>query len=67
MIARDVLGADYMPAKSFEQMGIGFIGAEAVICLSRIFGRAEIPVDKVITVIGKDNVPVLVKARIGTR
>jgi electron transport complex protein RnfC len=66
MIAKDVLGAGYMPTKSFEQMGIGFISAEAVISLTRIFGRAEIPVDKLITVIGKDNVPVMVKARIGT-
>jgi len=66
MIAKDVLGADYMPAKSFEQMGIGFISAEAVIGLARIFGSAEIPVEKLITVIGKDNVPVMVKARIGT-
>jgi electron transport complex protein RnfC len=66
MIAKGVLGSGYMPTKSFEQMGIGFISAEAVISLSRIFGRAEIPVDKLITVIGKDNVPVMVKARIGT-
>jgi len=66
MIAKDVLGTGYMAAKGFEQQGIGFISSEAVICLSRIFGSAEIPVDKLITVIGKDNVPVMVKARIGT-
>ena len=66
MIAKDVLGSGYMPSKSFEQMGLGFISAEAVIGLARIFGRAEIPVDKLITVIGKDNEPFMVKARIGT-
>ena len=66
MIAKDVLGSGYMPSKSFEQMGLGFISAEAVIGLARIFGRAEIPVDKLITVIGKDNEPLMVKARIGT-
>jgi electron transport complex protein RnfC len=66
MIAKDVLGSGYMPDKSFEEQGIGFISAEAVIALARIFGKAEIPVDKLITVIGKDNAPEVVRARIGT-
>jgi len=66
VIARDVLGADYIPGRSFEQMGIGFLGAEAVLSLYGLFDRGEFPVDKVITVIGKDGVAELVKARIGT-
>ena len=66
MIAKDVLGGAYEPGKSFEQMGLGFISAEAVISLGGIFGKAELPIDKVVTVIGKDNAAVMVKARIGT-
>jgi electron transport complex protein RnfC len=66
MIAQDVLGSAYMPSKSFEEQGIGFISAEAVIGLSRIFGKSEIAVEKLITVIGKDGESQLVKARIGT-
>jgi electron transport complex protein RnfC len=66
MIAKDVLGGDYMPSKSFEEQGIGFISAEAVIGLSRIFGKGEIPVEKLITVIGKGGESQMVRARIGT-
>jgi len=66
VIARDVLGADYIPGRSFEQMGIGFLGAEAALSLYGLFDWGEFPVDKVITVIGKDGVAELVKARIGT-
>jgi electron transport complex protein RnfC len=66
MIARDVLGGGYVSGKSFEEMGLGFISAEAVLCLAGVFGQGRMPVDKVVTVIGKDGVPVLVKVRIGT-
>jgi electron transport complex protein RnfC len=66
MIARDVLGSDYIAGRSFQELGIGFLGAEAVLSLSGLFDRGEFPVDKVITVIGKDGSAELVKARIGT-
>lgn len=66
MIAKDVLGSGYMPGKSLEEMGIGFVGAEAVLGLAALFDKSEFPVDKVLTVIGKDNAARLVKVRIGT-
>ncbi len=66
VIAKEVLGSDYTAGKSLEEMGIGFISAEAVIALSRIFGKGELSLDKLVTVIGKDNNPVLVKVRMGT-
>jgi electron transport complex protein RnfC len=66
MIAKDVLGGGYMPGKSFEQMGLGFISAEAVVSLGALFSRSELPIDKVVTVIGKDESVRLVKVRIGT-
>ncbi len=66
IIAKDVLGSDYMREKSLEEMGIGFISAEAVISLADMFSKGEMAIDKIITVIGKDEVPVMVKARIGT-
>jgi Na+-translocating ferredoxin:NAD+ oxidoreductase subunit C len=66
LIARDVLGVGYESGKSLAEMGIGFVGAEAVLALAGLFGKAEFPVDKVVTVIGKDESVRLVKVRIGT-
>lgn len=66
MIAREVLGEGYMAGKGLEGLGLGVVGAEAVMGLCGLFDRGEFPVDKVVTVIGKDCVPVVVKVRIGT-
>jgi electron transport complex protein RnfC len=66
MIARDVLGDGYVPGRSFQEMGIGFLGAEAVLSLGGLFDGGEFPVDKVVTVIGADGGVHLVRARIGT-
>ncbi len=66
MIVGRVLEEGASPGKRLEEMGFGFISAEAVIRLAEVFGQGTLPVDKVVTVIGKDNVPVVVKARIGT-
>ncbi len=57
---------DFVPEKPLEEMGVGFVSAEAVISLARIFQEGRMPVDKVVTVIGKDNVPILLRVRIGT-
>jgi electron transport complex protein RnfC len=66
MIAKDVLGLGYMPGKTLEEMGIGFVGSEAVLGLAGLFGDGEFPVDKVLTVVGKDGGVRLVKVRVGT-
>jgi len=66
MIAQDILGGAYDPGKGFEQMGLGFISAEAVISLGGLRGGGGLPIDKVVTVIGKDGSVDLVKVRMGT-
>ena len=66
MIARRILGGGYVVGKGFDELGIGFVGVEAVLGLADLFDNGRYPVDKVLTVIGTDNVAVVVKARIGT-
>lgn len=66
MIAKEVLGSGYVSGGGFDEMGIGFVGVEALLALSELFGEGRFSVDKVLTVIGKDNEAELVKARIGT-
>ncbi len=66
MIVKDVLGKVVPAGMSCEQMGIGFINAEAVASLANAFSNGKIPVDKTLTVINKGNTPVIVRARIGT-
>lgn len=49
-----------------EEMGVGFLSAEAVAGLGTAFQSGRIPVDKTLTVIKKDGSSVNVRARIGT-
>ncbi len=65
-IAAKILGNDLAPGKSFEEMGIGFVSAEAVVSLGETFESGKMVLDKLITVINKDNETALVKTRIGT-
>ena len=66
MIAQDILGGAYDSGKAFEQMGLGFISAEAVVSLGVLWGGGVLPLDKVVTVIGKDGGIEVVKVRLGT-
>jgi len=66
MIAREVLAEGYIAGRGLGEQGLGVVGAEAVMGLYGLFGRGEFPVDKVVTVVGKDGVPMVVKVRIGT-
>jgi electron transport complex protein RnfC len=66
MIMKDVLGKIVPAGMSCEEVGVGFINAEAVASLAGAFGTGKIPVDKILTVINKDNTSVIVRARIGT-
>ncbi|MBW2066076.1 MAG: 4Fe-4S dicluster domain-containing protein, partial [Deltaproteobacteria bacterium] len=52
--------------QSYENTGVGFISAEAVVSLARAIDEEKIPVHKILTVIGKDNSRVHAKVRIGT-
>ncbi len=66
IITKNILGRSVIPGKRCEEMGIGFINAEAVVSLTRAFAEGKIPVDKIVTVINKDYIPVNIRARIGT-
>jgi electron transport complex protein RnfC len=66
IIAKNILGRAIQTGKKCEEMGIGFINAEAVASLANAFKEGKIPVDKIVTVIDKDYLPLNVRARIGT-
>jgi electron transport complex protein RnfC len=66
IIAKNILGRAIQTGKKCEEMGIGFINAEAVASLANAFKEGKIPVDKIVTVIDKDYLPINVRARIGT-
>lgn len=52
--------------KGTGSMGIHFIRAEAVASIGRAFSEGSLPVQKTITVIGKDGAKHLARARMGT-
>jgi electron transport complex protein RnfC len=52
--------------KGLDEDGVAFLSLEAVIGLNALFGSGEFPVNKVFTVLGKDNSLFHVRARIGT-
>ncbi len=66
MILKDVLGIKISNARDIRSSGIGVINAEGVVALASALDSGRIPVDKIITVIDRDNRATTVKARIGT-
>jgi electron transport complex protein RnfC len=66
IIVKNILGEIVPAGKTCEEIGVGFINAEAVVALSNAFINGQIPVSKLLTVINKDRTTVHVRARIGT-
>jgi electron transport complex protein RnfC len=66
LIAKDILRKVVPAEKSFEDVGLFFIGAEAVACLADAYEKKAIPVRKTLTVIKKDLSREVVSAIIGT-
>ena len=66
LIMKKVLGKIVPAGDRCENLGVGFIDAEAVVALSKAFSSGEICVNKTLTVIKKDNTQVHAKARVGT-
>jgi electron transport complex protein RnfC len=66
MIMKKVLGRVVPAGKSCEDLGVGFIKAEAVVALAEAFNQGNPPIQKVVTVIDKDGVSKNINARIGT-
>ena len=66
IIVKNILGEIVPAGKTSEEVGVGFLNAEAVVALSKAFTKGQIPVSKLLTVINKDHTTVHVRARIGT-
>lgn len=66
LLMKKVLGKIVPAGDRCENLGVGFIDAEAVVALSKALSKGEMCVSKTLTVIKKDNTPVSVRARIGT-
>ncbi|MFH1122264.1 MAG: 4Fe-4S dicluster domain-containing protein [Pseudomonadota bacterium] len=66
MVLKNLLGIEVPAGKRCEDVGVGFINAEAVVALGGAFAKGKIPVEKTLSVIRKDGTGVNVKARIGT-
>jgi electron transport complex protein RnfC len=66
MIMKNLFGKTVPAGKSCEDLGIGFVSAEAVVALQKAFSQAQIPIHKLMTVIKKDGSAVQARARIGT-
>jgi len=66
LIMQNILGQVVPAEKSFEDLGVCFMTAEAVASVGRAFTSGKIPVKKTITVINKDENVKLAVAKIGT-
>jgi len=66
LLMKEILDKPVPPSQNFEDLGVGFISAEAVVALRTAFVEGKMPVTKVVTVIDKDNRLTCIKARIGT-
>ncbi len=66
LLMKEILDNPVSPSQNLEDLGVGFISAEAVVALRTAFVEGKMPVTKVVTVIDKDNRLTCIKARIGT-
>ena len=65
-IMSDVLGQAVPAGKSCEDMGVCFLGVEAVASMGKAYASRSLPVDKILTLIDQQGNRFLVSARIGT-
>ena len=66
MIMKDLLGQVVSAGDTLEDAGVVFVSAEAVAALGAAFRTGQLPVTKVVTVVGKDGRTTNVRARLGT-
>jgi electron transport complex protein RnfC len=66
MMMQSLFGKVIPAGGSCEDFGVCFLGAEAVASIGRAFDSGRLPVEKVLTFIGKDGARMLITARIGT-
>ncbi len=66
LILKDVMGKEVPAGKSFEELGIAVLSAEAVASLGTAYETGQIPSKKILTVIDKSGTKKMVSAIIGT-
>lgn len=66
LIVKNVIGRSVPAGMECQDMGVRFISAESVAALGVAFSEGRLPVQKRLTVIGKDLSCINVRARIGT-
>lgn len=66
LLMKEILDNPVPSSKNLEDLGVGFISAEAVVALRTAFVEGKMPVTKVVTVIDKDERLTCIRARIGT-
>lgn len=66
LMVEKILGEAVPATGKLEEAGVGFVSAEAVMALGKAFRDRVMPVEKVLTVIGKDESPTVVRVRVGT-
>jgi electron transport complex protein RnfC len=66
MVMKNLFGKAVPVGKRCEDLGIGFVSAEAVVALHKAFSEGQAPIHKLVTVIKKEGSTVQARARIGT-
>jgi electron transport complex protein RnfC len=66
MIMKNLFGKPVPVGKRCEDLGVGFVSAEAVVALRKSLLEGKAPIHKLMTVIRKDGTTVQARARIGT-
>jgi electron transport complex protein RnfC len=66
MVMKNLFGKAVPVGKRCEDLGIGFVSAEAVVALHKAFSEGQVPIHKLVTVIKKEGSTVQARARIGT-
>jgi len=62
----NVLGLEIPAGKSFEDLGIAFLSAEAVASIGRAYETGQLPLTKTLTLIRKNGMQTLITTRVGT-
>jgi len=66
LIAKNLLGKVVPAGRRCEDVGVGFVTAEAVAAIGQAYKQGKTPADKIVTVIRKDLSTATVRARVGT-
>ena len=67
MIMKNILGQVVPAGQTCEELGVCFMGAEAVASIGRAYTDGRLPVRKLLTLIDKDSQQRLIETTIGTR